>query len=45
MTAVRTVTLDAKGKGVKRNRNGDLLLPASGLAYLRDWECMISSAE
>ena len=45
VTAVRTVTLDAKGKGVKRNRNGDLLLPASGLAYLRDWECMISSAE
>lgn len=43
--AVRTISLDAKGKGVKINQNGDLLLPAGGLAYLKDWECMISSAE
>ena len=45
VVSVKTVTLDAKGKGVRRNRNGDLLLPVNGLVYLKDWECMISSAE
>lgn len=45
VVSVKTITLDAKGKGVKRNRNGDLLLPVNGLVYLKDWECMISSAE
>lgn len=42
VSSVRTITLDAKGKGVRINQNGDLLLPISGLAYLKDWECMIS---
>lgn len=45
VSGVRTITLDAKGKGVRITQNGDLLLPIGGLAYLKDWECMISSAE
>lgn len=44
VTGVKSVSLDAQGSGIKRNRNGDILLPANGLAYLKEWDCMISSA-
>ncbi len=33
-----SLTLNARGKGVRRNRSGDLLLPANGLAYLKECE-------
>ncbi|MFR5601853.1 MAG: baseplate J/gp47 family protein [Lachnospiraceae bacterium] len=44
VTHVRSVSLDAQGSKIKRNRNGDILLPVNGLAYLKEWDCMISSA-
>ncbi|MCM1538837.1 MAG: baseplate J/gp47 family protein [bacterium] len=37
---VVSLTLDAQGKGIRRSRNGDLILPANGLPYLR--ECVLS---
>ncbi len=44
VTRVRSISLDARGSGIRRNRNGDILLPVNGLAYLKEWDCMISSA-
>lgn len=44
VTQVRSVSLDAQGNGIKRSMNGDILLPVNGLAYLKEWDCMISSA-
>lgn len=37
---VVSLTLDAQGKGIRRSKNGDLILPANGLPYLR--ECVLS---
>ncbi len=37
---IGALSLDAKGKDIRRSRNGDLILPPNGLAYLR--ECMLS---
>ena len=39
---VKSVSLDAQGSGIARNRNGDIILPVNGLAYLKEWDCMIS---
>lgn len=44
VTSVRSISLDAHGNGIRRSRNGDILLPVNGLAYLKEWDCMISSA-
>ena len=44
VTGVKSVSLNAQGSGIKRSMNGDILLPANGLAYLEEWDCMISSA-
>ena len=44
VTEVKSISLDAQGSGIQRNMNGDILLPANGLAYLKEWSCMISSA-
>ena len=44
VTRVRSISLDARGSGIRRNRTGDILLPVNGLAYLKEWDCMISSA-
>lgn len=37
---VRSLSLDAQGKDVRRSRSGDLILPPNGLAYLK--ECVLS---
>ena len=34
VTGVKSVSLNAQGSGIKRSMNGDILLPANGLAYL-----------
>lgn len=39
-TEILSLTLDAQGKNIRRSRNGDLILPANGLAYLK--ECVLS---
>ncbi len=40
VTAIRSLTLDARGRNIRRSRSGDLILPASGLAYLK--ECIVN---
>lgn len=42
VTMVRTLSLDARGNTIQRSPNGDILLPANGLAYLQEWDFMIS---
>lgn len=44
VTRVKSVSLNACGSGIKRSMNGDILLPANGLVYLKEWDCMISFA-
>lgn len=36
VTEIRSLTLDAQGKNIRRSRSGDLILPANGLAYLKE---------
>lgn len=43
VTTVRSLSLDAQGNMIRRSLNGDILLPVNGLAYLEEWDCMISS--
>ncbi len=38
---IRSLGIDAQGKDVRRSRNGDILLPVNGLAYLKEWNCII----
>ena len=45
VTMVRTLSMDAQGNNIRRSLNGDILLPVNGLAYLEEWDCMISSIE
>lgn len=33
--------IDARGQNIRRSRNGDLLLPVNGLAYLGEWNVTI----
>ncbi len=35
-----SLSLDAQGKDIRRSKNGDLILPANGLAYLK--ECVLN---
>lgn len=44
VTRVKSLSIDAQGSGIRRSQNGDILLPPNGLAYLKEWDCMISSA-
>lgn len=37
-----SLTLHVRGKDIRKNRSGDLILPASGLAYLRECELNIT---
>lgn len=39
-TEILSLTLDAQGKNIRRSRSGDLILPANGLAYLK--ECILN---
>lgn len=39
VTEIRSLGIDAQGKNVRRSRSGDIILPANGLAYLR--ECTV----
>ncbi len=45
VTRVKSVSLDAQGNGVRRSRNGDILLPVHGLAYLKEWDCMMQCTQ
>ncbi len=40
VAAVRNLNLDAQGSLARRGPNGDILLPAGGLAYLGEWDCL-----
>lgn len=42
---VKSISLDAQGSGIRRSRNGDIILPVNGQAYLKEWDCMISAAD
>lgn len=39
---IQSLTINAQGKGVRHTRNGDIQLPANGLAYLKECQCVIS---
>lgn len=39
ITEIQSLTLDAQGRNIRRSRSGDLILPANGLAYLK--ECIL----
>ncbi len=41
---VRTLNLDAQGDQARKSPNGDILLPADGLAYLGEWDCLVLPA-
>lgn len=40
---IHSLSLDAKGKDLRRSRSGDLILPANGLAYLKECTLSLSS--
>lgn len=42
---VRSLSVDAQGKGIRRSINGDVLLPPNGLAYLKEADYTISAME
>ena len=42
---IQSLTINAQGKGVRHTRNGDIQLPANGLAYLKECQCVISPAQ
>lgn len=42
---IQSLTINAQGKGVRRTRNGDIQIPANGLAYLKECQCVISPAQ
>ena len=39
---IKSLSLDSQGNGARRSRNGDIILPPNGLAYLKEWDCMVS---
>ena len=43
--AIRSLTINAHGKGIVRSLNGDVILPPNGLVYLKESEYVISEAE
>lgn len=43
--SITSLEIEAKGKGVQRSWNGDILLPAGGLPRLTEWQCRISAVE
>jgi hypothetical protein len=45
VSQVQDLTVSSQGKGVTRNMNGDLILPAYGLVYLMDAEYQVSYAQ
>ena len=40
---IRSLAVDAQGKGIRRGLNGDVILPQQGLAYLLEAEYVITS--
>ena len=42
VSVIKCFSMDARGKNVRRSRNGDLLLPVNGLACLEEINCAIS---
>jgi hypothetical protein len=45
VSAVQTLVLDAQGRGLTRNASGDVLLPNNGLAYLKNLELTLLTAD
>jgi len=45
VAGIQTLTVDAYGKGITRNINGDVLLPQNGIAYLLEAEYVITAGE
>lgn len=41
VTGIKSLSIDAQGRNIRRSRNGDLILPVNGLAYLKEWNCII----
>ncbi|MDO4540790.1 MAG: baseplate J/gp47 family protein, partial [Syntrophomonadaceae bacterium] len=42
---IRSLAIDAQGKGITRTLNGDVMLPQNGIAYMKAAEYVISTAE
>lgn len=42
---IHVLRMDAQGVNVRRNQNGDILLPANGLAYLKELTCIVSTGK
>lgn len=38
---IKSLSIDAQGKNIRRSRNGDMVLPANGLAYFMEWSCAV----
>lgn len=44
VTEIPSLSLDAQGKGIRRSKSGNLILPPNGLPYLKECVLSISSA-
>ena len=42
VSGIQVLRMDAQGANVRRNQNGDILLPVNGLAYLKELTCIVS---
>jgi hypothetical protein len=45
VSQVQNLTVNSQGRGIVRSMNGDLILPANGLIYLKEARYTVSSAE
>lgn len=45
VVSVNSLTIEGHGRGINRSMNGDMILPANGLVYLREMEFSITTRE